>query len=188
MSDLERLLSPEETAQALGLSVKTLATWRSTKRHQLPFVKVGNRVRYRAEDVSAWLQKMPNQTTPRPLKPANSEPRTAALRKGAGAIQVSGDAYLLHRSGECTPADHISGTLVGLAWMGSNNAENDYGLTGMKSVVLAGDSLWIIDFPASAQFQGIDLTDWMPDPIYAEHLPLGILDIRSRPQRSEATA
>lgn len=72
--------------------------------------------------------------------------------------------------------------------MGSNNAENDYGLTGMKSVVLAGDSLWIIDFPASAQFQGIDLTDWMPDPIYAEHLPLGILDIRSRPQRSEATA
>lgn len=183
MSHLERLLSPRETAQALGLSVKTLATWRSTKRHQLPFVKVGNRVRYREEDVTAWLQKMPNQTTPRPLKP-----RTAGLRKGAAAIQVTGDAYLLHRCGEYASEDHISGTLVGLAWMGSNNTENDYGWTGMKCVVLAGESLWIIDSPTSAQFQGTQLSDWVPDPVYAKHLPLGILDIRSRPQRSEDAA
>ncbi|MCY1282002.1 Helix-turn-helix domain protein [compost metagenome] len=50
------LMTPEQAAQALGLSVKTLATWRSTGRHALPFIRCGARIRYRRADLAAWLQ------------------------------------------------------------------------------------------------------------------------------------
>lgn len=49
------LLSPEQAAQHMGLSVKTLATWRSTGRHALPFIRCGSRIRYRRADLDAWL-------------------------------------------------------------------------------------------------------------------------------------
>ncbi|HEJ5823212.1 helix-turn-helix domain-containing protein [Pseudomonas aeruginosa] len=52
----ETLLTPEQAAQMLGLSVKTLATWRSTGRHALPFIRCGARIRYRRSDLAAWLQ------------------------------------------------------------------------------------------------------------------------------------
>ncbi|MBG0846861.1 helix-turn-helix domain-containing protein [Pseudomonas chengduensis] len=51
----ETLLTPEQAAQVLGLSVKTLATWRSTGRHALSFIKCGSRIRYRRADLDAWL-------------------------------------------------------------------------------------------------------------------------------------
>ena len=49
------LLSPEQAAQLLGLSVKTLATWRSTGRHALPFIRCGARIRYQRTELVAWL-------------------------------------------------------------------------------------------------------------------------------------
>lgn len=49
------LFTPEEAATYLGCSSKTLATWRSTGRHALPFIKVGARVRYRRQDLDQWL-------------------------------------------------------------------------------------------------------------------------------------
>jgi excisionase family DNA binding protein len=49
------LLTPEQAAQVLGLSVKTLATWRSTGRHSLPFIRCGARIRYRPAALNAWL-------------------------------------------------------------------------------------------------------------------------------------
>lgn len=49
------LLTPDQVAAALGLSHRTLAAWRSTRRNPLPYVKVGSRVRYRRQDVAAWL-------------------------------------------------------------------------------------------------------------------------------------
>tara|TARA_R110000868_G_scaffold41074_2_gene140769 strand:- start:3430 stop:3687 length:258 start_codon:yes stop_codon:yes gene_type:complete len=48
-------LTPEQAAQVLGLSVKTLATWRSTGRHALPYIRVGARIRYRRAALDAWL-------------------------------------------------------------------------------------------------------------------------------------
>ena len=51
------LWPPLKTAQALGVSVRTLATWRSSGRQTLPYVKVGRLVRYRQKDVRAWLQR-----------------------------------------------------------------------------------------------------------------------------------
>jgi excisionase family DNA binding protein len=49
-----RLLTPREAADYLGVKVQTLAVWRMTKRHPIPYVKVGVSVRYRLSDLDAW--------------------------------------------------------------------------------------------------------------------------------------
>lgn len=53
--DAQPLLSPKEVARLLGVTEHTLAVWRCTQRYDLPFVKIGSRVRYRAADVAALL-------------------------------------------------------------------------------------------------------------------------------------
>lgn len=49
------LLKPPEVAEVARLSVHTLAVWR-TKNEGPRYVKVGRFVRYRAEDLDAWLE------------------------------------------------------------------------------------------------------------------------------------
>ena len=52
---LAALLSAEDVAGITGLSVETLAQWRS-QRKGIPFVKISrNCVRYRQADLEAWL-------------------------------------------------------------------------------------------------------------------------------------
>lgn len=51
----ERLLTKEQVSDILGISVGTLAVWRATKRYNLPYVKSGRLVRYRAKDVQAFI-------------------------------------------------------------------------------------------------------------------------------------
>lgn len=51
---LRRLLTPREVAEWLGVTVGTLAVWRSTGRWGLPFVKVGRRVMYEVDAALAW--------------------------------------------------------------------------------------------------------------------------------------
>lgn len=52
---ISALLLPEEVAGITGLSVETLAQWRS-QRKGIPFVKISrNCVRYRQDDLEAWL-------------------------------------------------------------------------------------------------------------------------------------
>jgi len=48
-------LTPIQAAQILNISKDTLQIWRSTGRHNLPYVKVGGRVHYRVGDISDWL-------------------------------------------------------------------------------------------------------------------------------------
>ncbi|SEI03638.1 helix-turn-helix domain-containing protein [Pseudomonas asplenii] len=50
------LLTPEQVADVLGLSPRTLAAWRSSRRNDLPWIKVGARIRYRRGDVISWLE------------------------------------------------------------------------------------------------------------------------------------
>ena len=52
---LERLLTPVETAEMLGIAVATLAIWRSTRRIVLPHIKVGRHVMYHPDDVAAFI-------------------------------------------------------------------------------------------------------------------------------------
>jgi predicted DNA-binding transcriptional regulator AlpA len=49
------LLTPEQTAEKLSVSEKTLAVWRSTKRYPIPYVKFGRVIRYRNSDIDAYI-------------------------------------------------------------------------------------------------------------------------------------
>lgn len=51
-----KLLTPHEVADILCVSVETLNVWRATKRYPLPYVKSGRLVRYRAQDVEAFIE------------------------------------------------------------------------------------------------------------------------------------
>lgn len=50
----QRLLNEHEVASSCSISVLTLRKWRSQKRGP-QFVKIGALVRYRPEDVDAWI-------------------------------------------------------------------------------------------------------------------------------------
>jgi excisionase family DNA binding protein len=50
-----KLNTPEQVAEYLGVSIETLNVWRCTKRYNLPYVKAGRIVRYRMQDVEAFV-------------------------------------------------------------------------------------------------------------------------------------
>jgi len=54
---MSKLLTPQEAAAFLGLSVATLNTWRCTKRYNLPFVKIGGSVRYMEADLQKFVER-----------------------------------------------------------------------------------------------------------------------------------
>lgn len=56
MSISNPLLDEVQAAQYLDVSPGTLSVWRCTGRYQLPFLKVGRKVRYRVSDLDAWLE------------------------------------------------------------------------------------------------------------------------------------
>ena len=49
------LITAKEAAKMLGVNVGTLATWRYKKRYDLGYVKVGKAVRYRRQDIHAFI-------------------------------------------------------------------------------------------------------------------------------------
>ena len=50
------LLSTEEAALALGLKKNTLEIWRLRGTPKLKFVKIGELVRYRSQDILAYIE------------------------------------------------------------------------------------------------------------------------------------
>lgn len=50
------LLTNEQAAGFLGIAPNSLAVWRTTKRYSLPYVKVGRLVKYRLDDLNAFLE------------------------------------------------------------------------------------------------------------------------------------
>jgi predicted site-specific integrase-resolvase len=54
---LSFLLDDSQAAAILDVTTGTLSVWRSTGRYALPYVKVGRKVRYRAGDLKAFLEK-----------------------------------------------------------------------------------------------------------------------------------
>jgi excisionase family DNA binding protein len=57
------LLTPEQVAKSLHTTTGVLATWRHTGRYDLPFIKMGRKVLYKADDVQNWLDsRMQNHT------------------------------------------------------------------------------------------------------------------------------
>ena len=51
-----QLLSPTEAASRLGVRPQTLAVWRTSGRYCLPYVRCGRLIRYKPEDLDAWLE------------------------------------------------------------------------------------------------------------------------------------
>ena len=49
------LLTNDEAAEYLGVTPRTLEVWRCTKRHEIPYFKVGRLVKYKKADLDAWL-------------------------------------------------------------------------------------------------------------------------------------
>jgi len=52
---VSELMTRQEVAQLLEIKTQTLAKWASTKRYDLPYIKVGKAVRYRRSDVDYYL-------------------------------------------------------------------------------------------------------------------------------------
>ena len=52
----DRLLTPRETAERLGVTTATLSAWRTKKRYCLPYIKVGRHVRYRQTDIDRFIE------------------------------------------------------------------------------------------------------------------------------------
>ena len=50
------LLTPDDVAELLDVSSQTLASWRTTGRYDLPFVRIGRLVRYRRADIEEFLE------------------------------------------------------------------------------------------------------------------------------------
>lgn len=53
---MQKLLTTEETADLIGVKARTLEMWRFTKRYNLPYIKSGRLVRYKEEDVLAFIE------------------------------------------------------------------------------------------------------------------------------------
>lgn len=49
------MLDTDAAANYLGLQKTTLETWRSTKRVELPYVRLGRAIRYRQTDLDSFL-------------------------------------------------------------------------------------------------------------------------------------
>ncbi len=50
-----KLETPEATATLLGVTVGTLAVWRSTKRYPLAWCRVGRRIMYPRHSISSFI-------------------------------------------------------------------------------------------------------------------------------------
>ncbi len=49
------LLNNDQSAAYIGVMPRTLEVWRCTKRHQIPYIKVGRLVKYRKSALDAFL-------------------------------------------------------------------------------------------------------------------------------------
>ena len=56
-SGIDKLLTPEETAEILGVTQSTLMVWRCTGKYNLPFVKIGRKVMYEPNAIKAFIKK-----------------------------------------------------------------------------------------------------------------------------------
>jgi hypothetical protein len=72
------VLDEKETSVLTGQSPKTLESWRN-RGQELPFLKLGRRVRYRLSDVIAFLDKNTFVST--------REAKTRNRRAGRGALR-----------------------------------------------------------------------------------------------------
>ena len=62
MSVDKKLMTVDEAAAYLGLSVHTLYSW--TSQRKVPFIKLGNRVRFDRCQIDVWLEGLAKEPIP----------------------------------------------------------------------------------------------------------------------------
>jgi len=55
MAGKQNLITPEQAAEYLGVSVRTLGKWRSTGSVSIPFKRIGKCCRYSVPELDAYL-------------------------------------------------------------------------------------------------------------------------------------
>lgn len=60
----KKLLTPQQFADRVGISVNTANCWRNLKRGPR-FIKIGKSVRYSEEDIMEWLEQQTREGTSR---------------------------------------------------------------------------------------------------------------------------
>ena len=55
-SPISEMITPQQAADYLGVKPETLSVWRCTRKHPIPFVKVGRKVCYRKSDLDRYIQ------------------------------------------------------------------------------------------------------------------------------------
>ncbi|MCL1079697.1 helix-turn-helix domain-containing protein [Parashewanella spongiae] len=63
---MNKLLSPQEVSDLLGVTIGTLAVWRSTGRYSLKYIKVGRLIMYGIDDVEHFLLQRKHEHTSLP--------------------------------------------------------------------------------------------------------------------------
>lgn len=53
---ISNLISRKDAAEYLGVSPQTLAIWASTKRHALPYARIGRLAKYRKDDLDMFIE------------------------------------------------------------------------------------------------------------------------------------
>lgn len=54
-NEIDSLLSGKSAARVINVTSQTMAQWRSNRRVEIPFVRVGGRVMYRRSDLDAFI-------------------------------------------------------------------------------------------------------------------------------------
>ncbi len=55
--DIEPLTDTNSAAQYLKIPAKTLSKWRSTGYANIPYIKIGRKIRYRPSDLRAYVER-----------------------------------------------------------------------------------------------------------------------------------
>lgn len=71
----EELFGNNQAARYIGIVPGTLHVWRCENRYAIPYLRIGNRIRYRKSDLDAFLASC--LVKPREPKPARRRRRAA---------------------------------------------------------------------------------------------------------------
>lgn len=99
--DFEQLLSEEQAAQWLNLSVHTLRNDRSRKIVGVPYVQLGRTIRYDPAEIRAWLDER-RRHPKRSILPRRGRP-TVSEREEARKAGVSVAELRRRKAGEGRP-------------------------------------------------------------------------------------
>ena len=55
-NNTQHLLTPEQVSETLGITSGTLQIWRTTRRYNLPYVKIGRKVMYQLTDIQDFIK------------------------------------------------------------------------------------------------------------------------------------